>query len=344
MSCPGCTDSSRPLLPTLVWGKHGACRSSTFQFPLKNNLWGWHQPKSDGRLHGTAGCRLRVPAQRAVKERSRANRGVSCSAQLMVSGTQQASTALQVLQQNPLLQDGCATVIAAAGAIALVKIFRALSSRGIVDQKLSRKLVHILAGPGFALCWPLFSAEPNARYFAAIVPFLNLLRVVALGTGIIDDPKTVNAMSREGDRAELLRGPLYYVLVLLGATLVYWRESPVGVAVFSLMCGGDGLADIVGRRLGKTHKLPWNPSKSWAGSGAMFLGGSAMALAFTALFCAMGYFECDMAVMATGIAAIAFIATLIESLPINQKLDDNISVPGVVALLGFLLRKALIAA
>ncbi|CAL8466032.1 g5568 [Coccomyxa elongata] len=236
------------------------------------------------------------------------------------------------------------TVVAAAGAIALVKIFRALSSRGIVDQKLSRKLVHILAGPGFALCWPLFSTEPNARYFAAIVPFLNLLRVVALGTGVIDDPKTVNAMSREGDRAELLRGPLYYVLVLLGATLVYWRESPVGVAVFSLMCGGDGLADIVGRRLGKTHKLPWNASKSWAGSGAMFLGGSAMAIAFVALFCTLGYFECDMAVMATGIAAIAFIATLIESLPINQKLDDNISVPGVVALLGFLLRKALIAA
>ncbi len=31
-------------------------------------------------------------------------------------------------------------------------------------------------------------------------------------------------------------------------------------------------ADIVGRRLGGRHKLPWNSSKSWAGSGAMFLG------------------------------------------------------------------------
>lgn len=29
---------------------------------------------------------------------------------------------------------------------------------------------------------------------------VNGCRVVALGTGIIDDPKTVNAMSREGDR------------------------------------------------------------------------------------------------------------------------------------------------
>lgn len=29
----------------------------------------------------------------------------------------------------------------------------------------------------------------------------------------------------------------------------------------------------MGRRLGAKHKLPWNSSKSWAGSGAMFLGG-----------------------------------------------------------------------
>lgn len=42
-------------------------------------------------------------------------------------------------------------------------------------------------------------------------------------------------------RAELLRGPLYYVLVLMAATTLYWRESPIGVVAFSLMCGGDGM-------------------------------------------------------------------------------------------------------
>lgn len=40
----------------------------------------------------------------------------------------------------------------------------------------------------------------------------------------------------------------------------------------SLMCGGDGLADLVGRRWGRSNPLPWNPAKSWAGSAAMFLG------------------------------------------------------------------------
>jgi dolichol kinase len=39
-----------------------------------------------------------------------------------------------------------------------------------------------------------------------------------------------------------------------------------------------GIADIVGRRFGKGLKLPYNKSKSWAGSVAMFLTGTATAL------------------------------------------------------------------
>ena len=44
------------------------------------------------------------------------------------------------------------------------------------------------------------------------------------------------------------------------------------MVIASLMCGGDGLADIVGRRLGAGNPLPWNAAKSWAGSLAMMLG------------------------------------------------------------------------
>jgi len=43
------------------------------------------------------------------------------------------------------------------------------------------------------------------------------------------------------------------------------------------MCGGDGLADIVGRRWGGNNRLPYNPTKSWAGSLAMILAGTAFA-------------------------------------------------------------------
>ena len=40
-----------------------------------------------------------------------------------------------------------------------------------------------------------------------------------------------------------------------------------------------GLADVVGRRLGKNNTLPFNKSKSYAGSAAMFLGSLGFAVA-----------------------------------------------------------------
>lgn len=72
-------------------------------------------------------------------------------------------------------------------------------------------------------------------------------------------------------RQELLRGPLLYIAIVVSVTLLFWRDSPIGLLVLCLLCGGDGLADIVGRRYGST-KLPFNHRKSWAGSLAMFTG------------------------------------------------------------------------
>ena len=57
----------------------------------------------------------------------------------------------------------------------------------------------------------------------------------------------------------------------------------------------------------------------------------------------MGYFDCDMTYTAGAVAAISLAATAVESLPINQQVDDNLSVPGVAALLShFMLRAATI--
>jgi phytol kinase len=61
------------------------------------------------------------------------------------------------------------------------------------------------------------------------------------------------------------------------STLLFWRNSLAGVVVISVMCGGDGLADIVGRTWGR-EKLPWNARKSWLGSAAMLGGSLAMCL------------------------------------------------------------------
>lgn len=53
-------------------------------------------------------------------------------------------------------------------------------------------------------------------------------RLLAVGLGLREDRRAVEAMSRTGQQQELLRGPLYYTIVLLAVTGFYWRESAVG--------------------------------------------------------------------------------------------------------------------
>ena len=127
-------------------------------------------------------------------------------------------------------------------------------------------------GPIFVLCWLLFTDMPNARFLAALVPLLITVQFALVGLGILKDDAAVEAMSRSGDPREILRGPLFYGIVFVLVTIFYWKDSPTGITALMLMCGGDGLADIVGRRWG-TNKLPWARDKSWIGSLGMLAGG-----------------------------------------------------------------------
>jgi phytol kinase len=237
---------------------------------------------------------------------------------------------------NKLAQDMIATIITLAVALGWLRLLDALAHRGLIGQQLSRKIIHIGTGPLYVLCWTLFSQEPWARWFAALVPLLITIQFFLVGTGRMQDPAAVQAMSRTGDPREILRGPLYYGIVFVIVTLLFWRQSPVGIVALMLMCGGDGLADIVGRRLGG-RKLPHNAEKSWAGSLAMLGGGFLFSAAFVVLFAAWNVFEPTLAV-GPGLAATAVIAvvgTVVESLPLRDV--DNITTTAAAILCGLLL-------
>lgn len=201
-------------------------------------------------------------------------------------------------------------------------------------QTVSRKLVHSIAGPGFLAFWPLFGDTFMSQCIASATPALNGLSLFLAGTRLVSDTRSVSAISRSGDPRELLRGPLYYTIVLTLVTLFLWRESLVSIAVVSIMCGGDGLADLVGRALGKNAPLPWNPRKSWPGTLAMFLGGFAMAYIHTVYFSYFGFVSYTSTTL-WNLASIAAIASILESLPIHNAIDDNISVPILVASCGY---------
>jgi phytol kinase len=216
-----------------------------------------------------------------------------------------------------------ALVITFVAAIAWLRINDFAAHRGWISSHLSRKIIHIGTGPIFVLCWLLFHEAPSARYLAALVPGLITIQFVLVGLGIIQDDAAVQAMSRAGDRREILRGPLFYGIVFVMLTIFYWKDSPIGMVALMLMCGGDGMADILGRRFGQ-RKLPWSSGKSWMGSLGMFLGGWSLAIGILWVYLLSRVFAGPISAYLPALTLIALAGTVVESLPIKDM--DNITV------------------
>ncbi|PKA56443.1 putative phytol kinase 2, chloroplastic [Apostasia shenzhenica] len=223
------------------------------------------------------------------------------------------------------LQDVSAAALASGVALGLLWFWGEMAKRGVLEQKMNRKLVHITLGLAFMLFWPLFSSSSLAPFLAALAPGVNMVRMVLLGLGVWKNDAIVKSMSREGDHRELLKGPLYYACTITLATSIFWRTSPIGISAICNLCAGDGIADIVGRRYGKL-KLPYNPSKSFAGSVAMAVAGFLASIGYMHYFASFGFIE-----EGWGLSFRFFIvstaAALVESLPISTELDDNLTVP-----------------
>ena len=219
-------------------------------------------------------------------------------------------------------------------ALAWLRLNDFAAHRGWVSSSLSRKIIHIGTGPIFVACWLLFNNTTSARYLAALIPLAITIQFILVGTGIIKDPSAVRAMSRSGDRREILRGPLYYGLIFILLTIIYWYNTPIGMIALMLMCGGDGLADILGRRFGKV-KLPWNHSKSWVGSAGMFFGGLITSLGILALYLAAGIYPDPFSSYLLPVMLIALAGTVVESLPVHD--IDNITITLAALAMGHLL-------
>lgn len=225
-----------------------------------------------------------------------------------------------------------ALVVTLVLALAWLRINDFLAHRGLISSKLSRKIIHTGTGPIFVLCWLLFKNDMAARFLAAIIPLAITLQFFLVGIGVIKDQSSVEAMSRTGNRGEILKGPLYYGIAFVALTVLFWYDSPIGIVALMVLCGGDGLADIVGNRV-TTHKLPWSPDKTWGGSVAMFLGGWILSVVVIWVFVLAGKFSAGLSAYLLPITIIAAVGTLVESLPIKEM--DNITVTVASVLLGF---------
>ncbi len=230
---------------------------------------------------------------------------------------------------NPFL----AAILTFAIALLFLRFMDSLAHRGMIESKLSRKIIHIGTGPIFVLCWLMYPDAQISRWLAALVPFVITTQFVLVGTGMIKDDAAVKAMSRTGDRREILRGPLFYGIMFVAMTLIYWKDSLIGIPALMIMCGGDGIADIVGRRV-NSPRLFWSREKSVAGSLSVFAGGWLLTILIFAIYVWMGTFTGPLHRFLLPVTWIALGATLVESLPFKDV--DNITLTAGAALLGHL--------
>ena len=227
--------------------------------------------------------------------------------------------------------DALACALTSLIAVSVVESIKMCARRGWLDRQLARKCMHICVGPLFLACWPLFSAA--GQWYAALVPLAIVAKFAATGLGmpLPGAADEIASMSRTGAKEELLRGPLLYGASFVALTLWRFQRLPAAVALTSL-CVGDGLAELVGVRLGRwSGHLPWSPRKSWAGSVA-FVCGSFVASCIVAVdFRARGWCaDATLSQLAAPLALAALVGAARESLPMRDV--DNVLVPGAVAL------------
>ena len=119
--------------------------------------------------------------------------------------------------------------------------------------------------------------------------------------------------------------------VFIAITLIYWKDSFIGIPALMMLCGGDGIADIVGRRI-KSPKLPWSREKSVAGSLSVFAGGALLTALILFIYVSVGVFATPFTMYLLPVMWIALGAMLVESLPFKDV--DNITLTVISALIG----------
>jgi hypothetical protein len=89
-----------------------------------------------------------------------------------------ASTLRAGASIDPMLRDAAVSALVASESFVWLKLWGALASSGVLDSKLTRKIIHTGSAPLFIAHWPLYSSAPSAKYLAVAVPLLQTIRFV----------------------------------------------------------------------------------------------------------------------------------------------------------------------
>ncbi|NTV60143.1 MAG: phosphatidate cytidylyltransferase [Chlorobiaceae bacterium] len=189
-----------------------------------------------------------------------------------------------------------------------------------LPRDISRKITHICAGSTIIFL-PLFIDGHWSQYLNVAIFAVWTLLLVQKGLFAADDDQAVKTMTRTGDKRELLKGTLYFVVVAMICGTLYYKRLE-GVLAMAVLGWGDGLAPVIGTRFGKM-KYHILSDKSIEGSLAFFVGSVAAGLFFVKLILPESFDPLQ-------IIVVSLIATVVEG--VSPKEVDNLTIPLAVIL------------
>jgi dolichol kinase len=232
-----------------------------------------------------------------------------------------------------LVWDIIAFIISFIVILMLVQINAAIEKSGKLSTVVTRKVIHTFAAPLWVLTWMLFSGSIFSRWLAIIVPLIFVLQFVMIGTGRTENEDFVRSMSRSGDPRELLGGTLYYafLMVVIGILWFYvpadgnlLNATPLALIVFGCLAGGDGFADVIGRKYGGDKKFGiGGAEKTLAGIIGMFIG-SFLFSVILVFFFSIEVAAFSVVDLILPIIVVSLVATIIEA--ITPKGLDNLTI------------------
>jgi uncharacterized protein (TIGR00297 family) len=197
--------------------------------------------------------------------------------------------------------------------------------RGIALAETRRQAVHIaMGGFAFALAWMTWW-QAAACALAAL-----LFNAFAL-------PRLARVLFRDAElHGRRPGGIVFYPLAVLLLILAFPDRLDIVALAWGVLAAGDGFATIVGRAV-RGPRLPWNRDKTWAGTAAFVLAGTAAGtvLAWWARDAVVAQPPVWFTWTAPVLAAV--IAALVETLPV--RLDDNLSIPAAAAATAWVVTK-----
>lgn len=227
---------------------------------------------------------------------------------------------------DPLIWNSICTVFVFIYIMSVIKFMDLLVGKGF-PQDISRKIVHIAAG-SWVIFWPLYYGGHWSYVLNIAVAFMWTLLFLIKGFTATADDTAVKTMTRTGNPRELLRGPLFFTLVMDTLGILFFMKYSA-VVTMAVLGWGDGLAPLFGKYYGRRKYRLFGNEKSIEGSLGMFIFSIIGSLLLVAIVNPVGR-PLAFPALILDILLISLIATVVEAL--SPPDVDNLLIPLVVML------------